>query len=461
MDLENRSKRKRSLETRTPRRSPSPGRNESTLSGIHHLFVLYSSFDEALEQNEPLQDHWFKSVLDASKSDSLHEKRLSIRLVFSMLPKYRHFCEDCFSPLVYFSTYHPSTRSRREDSLCHKLRVDAIRSFEILWNQAPHLFPKIIRHLLAAVNDQHKTLYGSRVPTGAITERSPAEVEYRTLLNALEKAITHDPKCVLEECFRVIEVMDRNFAIGVEVVFQRVLMAPNRPTSSIEAILSPSPDLTQWCERAIRSLLNEPSVRSSPESFHRCLLRFQDLVWKLLDAQSWNRRSRSTPRSYHSSTRPPMSSGFRPPSTRYSTSSRTSSFNSSSTEGDFGPVVWFASLPPPMTKENLVDICARYGSIKMIIYPPGSSDTALVVFQTSKEAFRCCQEVQLCHPSRLFCMNVVNVKKCVQTRVQTSTFLWIDCEPSQEVESGILRCLKSAQLPLPRHILRFGETPNG
>eukprot|EP00210_Caulerpa_lentillifera_P001522 g1460.t1 len=474
MDLENRSKRKRSLESRISRRSSSPGRNEPSLHSIHRLFNVYLSFEEAVENDQPLQDHWFQSVLDAGKSDNLQQKRLSVRLILSMLPKYSQFSEDCFSPLIHFSTYHPSTRYRREDSLSHKLRVDAIRAFEPLWKNAPQLMSKITRHLLAAVNDQHKSLYGNRIPTGSIAERSPSEVEYKTLLFSLETAFSQNPKCVLEECFRITELMDRSFIIGLEVFYQRVLLnqALNKPTLLIQNILQPIGELTQWCGKSIRTLLMEPGLRSAPESLHRCLMRLRDAVWELLDTksdnQSWSRKPRSGREHHHSSTGgggargAPVSSSFRLSSKFPGPSSRTSTMRLTMSQEEVGPFVWFASLPSPMTKDNLVDICSRYGSVQMIIYPPASPEKALVVFQSSKEAYHCSQEVQLCHPSRLFCMNVINVKKCKQMDCQTSTFLWVDCNVSQEeYQSKIITCLKSAQLPLPRHILKFLNKPEG
>lgn len=128
-----------------------------------------------------------------------------------------------------------------------------------------------------------------------------------------------------------------------------------------------------------------------------------------------------------------------------------------------GPAVWFISLPEPLSRSNLTQVCSQYGSVQQVIFPPATEDKALVIFENPSEAMQCCKGIQSCKAyasGRRFCVTIP-AAGISNHAVQYSTFLWIGGPPSFEYESEIVNCFRCAGMRFPRHIIRVEGHSHG
>ncbi|CAD7703695.1 unnamed protein product [Ostreobium quekettii] len=131
---------------------------------------------------------------------------------------------------------------------------------------------------------------------------------------------------------------------------------------------------------------------------------------------------------------------------------------------DDGPCVWFAAIPPPLTKSNLASVCAHFGTVKALIFPPAPSiDKALMIFKTPREATLCCHtllaNLTAANAGRRMCATIPGAHN-PPTEEPLGTCIWFGGSCGVATEAELQRALSAAGLPNPRHIIRVtGTTP--
>lgn len=146
MDPELRGKRKcpphsrSSPSTRRSRHSPNPQRSESPstrLKPIRKLFETLNLYNSAQWTGEAYDENWYRSVLDAGRSDTLQEHRLAARLIRRMASKFPNLAEDTLSVLLNIATLRYHSRGRKENELIRETRLDTFHAFRSLLNSHP------------------------------------------------------------------------------------------------------------------------------------------------------------------------------------------------------------------------------------------------------------------------------------------------------------------------------------
>ena len=282
MDHESRSKRKRSPQGHSSPPANRPRRNpvDTTppyLRAFQSLFNVFTLLQTVHPENGPFDEAWYFTVQQHARSDAPQEKRMAVRVLRRIAPKYPQFISTTVTTLIDVSAWRPASRSYVEQKSCEDARNDAFvflgdvfewTTLELrpqILQIIPHLFRLATSHRSSRCDvcncrqlyEVHKLADPTRISLGIPLDGSYDNPEGWTILVALSRGLKHYTRDILSECIRIWTDMPRPYHDSANVFFNYILLPPATPDtySLAHGIFSSDKDLHRWTLHMLNSVI--------------------------------------------------------------------------------------------------------------------------------------------------------------------------------------------------------------